>query len=161
LAVRRLIESSNHILRDQAKPVGEINDAIIMLLDDMLETMYEAQGVGLAAPQIGISKQLIVADSGDGNVLQLINPCIVETVGSCLDVEGCLSIPGVFGEVSRAVMITVKALEKSGREIEFVAEGLLARILQHEIDHLHGTLFIDRAGRLLEPAEAQLRDREG
>lgn len=161
MAVRRIIDGSNRILRDKALPVREINSAIMTLLDDMLETMYEAQGVGLAAPQVGISKQLIVADPGDGNVLQLINPCLIEAEGIEFDVEGCLSLPGIFGELNRAAKVTVTALEKNGREIRIEAEGLLARILQHEIDHLHGTLFIDRAERLVDSGEARKRGLEG
>lgn len=161
MAVRRIIDGGNRILRDKALPVKEINSAVMTLLDDMLETMYEAQGVGLAAPQVGVPKQLIVADPGDGTVLQLINPCLIEAEGNEFDVEGCLSLPGIFGEVGRAAKVTVTALEKNGREIRLEAEGLLARILQHEIDHLQGTLFTDRAERLVDSGEIQKRGREG
>jgi peptide deformylase len=121
VAVRRIIDSSNDILRGKAQQVAAVNNAILKLLDDMVETMYEAKGVGLAAPQIGIAKQLIVVDAGDRNVLQLINPCIIASEGSCVDVEGCLSVPGVFGEVDRAEKVTVTALEKDGREVRLEA----------------------------------------
>lgn len=153
MAVRRIVTGNNSVLRGKAQPVAEVNSAIVTLLDDMLETMYEAPGVGLAAPQIGIAKRLIVVDPGDRNVLQLVNPCIVEAEGNCVDVEGCLSVPGVFGEVDRAEKVTVTALEKNGREVRLEAEGLLARILQHEIDHLNGTLFVDIATRIVDPEE--------
>jgi peptide deformylase len=161
MAVRRIFDSSNEVLRGQAQPVGMINSAILTLLDDMVETMFEAKGVGLAAPQVGIAKQLIVVDAGEGEVLQLLNPRITAAEGNCVDVEGCLSIPGVFGEVNRAEKVTVIALEKEGREVRLDAEGLLARILQHEIDHLHGTLFIDRADRLVDPDDVKKRGQEG
>jgi peptide deformylase len=153
LAVRRILNSSHHILRGKAEPVAAVNSTIVKLLDDMVETMYEAKGVGLAAPQIGIAKRLIVLDAGDRNVLQLINPCIVNVEGNCVDVEGCLSVPGIFGEVERAEKVTVTAMDKEGRELQLEAEGLLARILQHEIDHLDGTLFVDKAVRMVDPEE--------
>ncbi len=153
MALRRIINGDNSVLRGKAQAVGAVNSAILTLLDDMVETMYDAQGVGLAAPQIGISKRLIVVDAGDKTVLQLINPSIVEAEGSCVDVEGCLSVPGVFGEVDRAEKVMVTALNKDGQEFRLEAEGLLARILQHEIDHLNGTLFIDIAKRIVDPEE--------
>ncbi|HOL16932.1 MAG TPA: peptide deformylase, partial [Bacillota bacterium] len=136
MALRRIVTLNNSILREKAQPVAKINSAIVRLLDDMVETMIEAKGVGLAAPQIGLSKQLIVVDAGDNHYLQLVNPCIVERTGSCLDVEGCLSIPGIYGEVDRAAKVVVTALDKDGKEVRLAAEGFLARILQHEIDHL-------------------------
>ncbi len=160
MALRRIVTLNNSILREKAQPVAKINSAIVRLLDDMVETMIEAKGVGLAAPQIGLSKQLIVVDAGDNHYLQLVNPCIVERTGSCLDVEGCLSIPGIYGEVDRAAKVVVTALDKDGKEVRLAAEGFLARILQHEIDHLKGILFIDRAARLLDPEDLQNQDRE-
>ncbi len=160
MAVRRIVTLNNSALREKAQPVAKVNNAIVRLLDDMVDTMIEAKGVGLAAPQIGIAKRLIVVDAGDNQYLQLVNPCIVERTGSCLDVEGCLSIPGVYGEVDRAEKVVVTALDKDGKEIRLTAEGLLARIFQHEIDHLNGILFIDRATRLLDPEELNDQDRE-
>lgn len=159
MALRRILNSSHDILRGKARPVAAVNSAVVTLLDDMVETMYDAQGVGLAAPQIGIAKRLIVVDAGERKALQLVNPCIVEIEGSCVDVEGCLSVPGVFGEVDRAEKVIVTALDKEGREVRLEAEGLLARILQHEIDHLNGKLFIDIATRMVDPEEMK-RERE-
>jgi peptide deformylase len=148
LAIRRILNGSSTVLRTPARPVKVVDETILRLLDDMAETMYDAPGVGLAAPQVGIAKQLIIADAGDACLLQLINPRIVSADGECVDLEGCLSLPGVFGEVPRAAQVVVAALE-----VRLEAEGLLARILQHEIDHLQGILFTDRAVRLVDPEE--------
>lgn len=153
MATRRLHFRDSAVLREKAAPVKTVSDVILQLLDDMTETMYEAGGVGLAAPQVGIGKRLVVIDPGDDQLIHLINPCLEETVGETVDVEGCLSIPGVYGEVPRAEKVTVTALDRDGREIRFQAEGLPARILQHEIDHLEGILFIDRAVRLVAAEE--------
>lgn len=158
MAIRRILDSSHAVLRGQARPVKAVNETIMLLLDDMAETMYDAPGVGLAAPQIGILKQLMVADPGDNRLVQLVNPRIVAAEGEIIDVEGCLSLPGVFGEVPRAERVTVTALDRRGREIHLKAEGLLARILQHEIDHLNGILLIDRAIRLVDQEELDRRN---
>ncbi|NLZ93782.1 MAG: peptide deformylase, partial [Firmicutes bacterium] len=124
---------------------------IIKLLNDMAETMYDANGVGLAAPQIGIAKRLVVIDVADeNNLLKLINPEIIARSGRETAIEGCLSFPGVAGEVERAGSVTVKALVPTGETIELQATGLLARALQHEIDHLDGILFVDRVSRFVE-----------
>lgn len=153
MAVRLILNSTSPILRSRCRPVKAINRPMQRLLDDMAETMYDAPGVGLAAPQVGVAKQLIVADAGDKRLLQLVNPRIVEASGGSIEVEGCLSLPGVYGEVPRAAAIVVEALDRSGEAVRLSIDGLLARILQHEIDHLHGILFIDRAIKLVDPAE--------
>lgn len=147
----------NPILRRKCAPVKVIDNKIRRLLDDMLETMYKAPGVGLAAPQIGINRRLIVVDVGkEGHgPWKLINPCIVsrseeEELGS----EGCLSCPGVIGDVWRSTAITVRALDVDGNLIDIQAEGFEARCFQHEIDHLDGHLFIDNAENLRD-AEAE------
>lgn len=132
------------ILRLPAKPVRHVNQAVRTLLKDMAETMYAAPGVGLAAPQIGINKRLVVVDVGDG-LVELVNPEIVERAGAALDWEGCLSVPGLIGEVERAQRVRVKALDSEGRPLWIDAEDFFARALQHEIDHLDGVLFLDRA----------------
>lgn len=113
----------------------------------MRDTMYANQGVGLAAPQIGVSKRVIVVDVGDG-LVELINPVIAEAKGTQIDNEGCLSIPGMVGEVMRAEHVNVKGLDRTGNETEIEASGFFARALQHEIDHLDGILFIDKAKNL-------------
>ena len=142
VAIRQIIKLGDPLLRQQASTVRRFGTHLNKLLDDMAETMYAAQGCGLAAPQIGISKRLAVIDDGNG-LIELVNPEIVESVGEIVEVEHCLSVPKIGGEVLRHERITVKAQNRHGEPCEFKAEGILARIFQHEIDHLHGRLFTD------------------
>jgi peptide deformylase len=144
------------VLRRKAARVPEVDKPLVRLLDDMLETMYAAQGIGLAGPQIGVSRRIIVVDAGDGP-LQLINPRIVQHQGRALGTEGCLSIPSIFGEVERWKSIVVKALDPQGDPVAYEASGLLSVVLQHEIDHLDGRLFTDMAIDLID-AEAIERE---
>lgn len=151
MALRQIRTNGDPVLRQKAHPVKVITPQIIKLLNDMAETMYDANGVGLAAPQIGIAKRLVVIDVADeNNLLKLINPEIIARSGRETAIEGCLSFPGVAGEVERAGSVTVKALVPTGETIELQATGLLARALQHEIDHLDGILFVDRVSRFVE-----------
>jgi peptide deformylase len=122
--------------------VAEITDELQRLIDDMFETMHAAQGIGLAAPQVGRSERLAIVEI-EGERLVLINPAIVSESGSEKGEEGCLSIPDVYGDVERSARVTVHALDRNGKAFEIDADGLMARCLQHEIDHLHGKLFID------------------
>ncbi len=131
------------ILRKKSKIVKAVDGKILSILDDMAETMYTEQGVGLAAPQIGILKRLVVIDVGEG-LIKLINPIIIETSGEQQALEGCLSIPDITGVVIRPQKVRVSALNENGNEIELEGEDLLARALCHEIDHLDGILFIDK-----------------
>ena len=144
------------VLRQKAVPVQEINAALSPFIEDMFETMYEAQGIGLAAPQVGVSKRIIVIDIEKHHPeyprIALINPVITLTVGEELGEEGCLSLPGVRGMVRRAVLVKVEGLLPNGGKIEFDASNLMARVLQHEIDHLNGILFTD----LLLPEDQEL-----
>ena len=153
MAIRRILTGNHALLRSRSRPVQKINDAIIALLDDMAETMYENNGVGLAAPQVGIAKRLIVLDPGEDQLLKMINPRLLEQEGEETAVEGCLSVPGIYGEVPRASRVLVEALNPGGKKLRLEAEGFLARILQHEMDHLEGVLFLDRAVRLVDPDE--------
>lgn len=130
------------ILREETRPVVAVTDELRRLADDMLETMYAAQGIGLAAPQVGRRERLAVADVGQ-RPLVLVNPEVVSGEGSARAEEGCLSIPEIYGEVERPARVVVRALDLDGSPVEIAADELLARCLQHEIDHLHGTLFID------------------
>lgn len=132
------------VLRKVAKPVRRVNRQVRDLLDEMLEAMRDARGVGLAAPQLGISRRVIVVDVGEGPI-ELINPEIVHAEGSETALEGCLSVPGLVGEVPRYQRVRVSGINRHGRQVWVEAEGLLARALQHEIDHLNGVLFVDRA----------------
>ncbi len=143
MAIRNIRKVGDELLRKKSKKVDEINDRILTLIKDMQETMYAADGVGLAAPQVGILKRIAVVDVGDGPI-NLINPEIIEEEGQYLDEEGCLSIPGQQGKVLRPEKVKVKALNENGDEFILEGEGLLARALCHEIDHLDGILFIDK-----------------
>lgn len=130
------------ILRMDTAPVAEVNDELKRLIDDMFTTMYAAEGIGLAAPQVGRMERLAVVDV-EGARHVLINPEIVAREGSARAEEGCLSIPDVFGEVERPQRITLRALDADGEPFELAADELLARCIQHEVDHLHGKLFLD------------------
>lgn len=143
MGLRNIRKFGDEILRKKSRPVDEINERIKIMVKDMFDTMYEADGVGLAAPQIGILKRLVVIDVGEGPIT-LINPEILEAEGSVLDEEGCLSLPGSQGIVPRPQKVKVKALNENGKETIIEGEGLLARAMCHEIDHLDGILFIDK-----------------
>ncbi len=143
------------VLRTRAEPVGEVTSALERLVDDMLETMYEAPGVGLAAPQIGVSKRLFVGDVGEGPLV-MINPELVETSGEWTFDEGCLSVPGRFWSITRAGFARARGLDLDGNEIEYAGDELLGRLLQHEIDHLEGILLLRRLPRW--PRRQAMRD---
>lgn len=130
------------VLRTKARAVEQFDAQLSKLFDDMLDTMYDAPGIGLAGPQVGISRRIIVIDIGDGP-LRVANPKIVEQEGTELGAEGCLSIPGIYGDVVRFAKILVRGQDEFGRAVKIPAEGLLARVFQHEIDHLDGRLFTD------------------
>lgn len=134
------------VLRHMAKPVDAVDKPLVTLAHDMAETMYLARGIGLAAPQVGESCCLIVADIGEG-LLQLFNPRIVAAEGEAAEKEGCLSVPEITLEIRRAARVVVEGLNHEGKPVTVEAEDLLARVLQHEIDHLHGTLIIDRISK--------------
>ncbi|MEA4883433.1 MAG: peptide deformylase [Clostridia bacterium] len=132
------------VLRGKARPVRTIDAAMLKLASNMLETMYDAPGVGLAAPQVGVALRLIVVDAGDGP-RTLFNPAVVAAKGEDCSDEGCLSVPGMVGRVKRAAEVDVEAYDRRGRRVAIQAQDLLARVLQHEIDHLDGVLFTDKA----------------
>jgi peptide deformylase len=132
------------VLREPGRDVERFDDSLRRLIDDMLETMYDAPGVGLAAQQVGISSRFFVYDDGDGHHGFIANPELSDPTGSEEHEEGCLSIPGPFHPTSRAVRVRIHGLDRDGLPLELVGEGLLARIFQHETDHTNGTLYIDR-----------------
>ena len=144
MAVYKILEIGAEVLRAKAKVVKEVNPSIIKLLDNMIDTLDVADGVGLAAPQIGVPKRVIIVKLNDV-LWELINPQISEKEGEQTDEEGCLSIPNVTGDVVRALKIRVQGLNRQGELLDFRADRLLARALQHEIDHLEGILFVDVA----------------
>lgn len=143
MAIRQVRELGDDILTKQSKPVTKMTLRTKILIDDMLDTMYEKMGVGLAAPQVGILKQIVVIDVGEGPIV-LINPEIIETSGEQTGEEGCLSVPGKWGIVTRPEHVKVRALNEDMEEVELEGEGLLARAFCHEIDHLSGDLYVDK-----------------
>lgn len=143
MAIRNIVKIGDDILRKVCRTQLTFDDRLHTVLDDMAETMYRAEGVGLAAPQIGILRRYCVVDVGDG-LLELINPVILETDGEQVGEEGCLSIPGEYGMVNRPEKITVRAQDRNGNTFTFTVEGFKARACCHEIDHLDGVLYIDK-----------------
>jgi peptide deformylase len=151
MAIRIIVKEPDAVLHKTAKEVKEITPNVKKLLNDMADTMYDAEGVGLAAPQVGILKRLIVVDVGDEHgLIKMVNPVIVDKEGEQFGPEGCLSIPGYNGDVRRAEKVTVKGLDENGNEITITGTGLLSRCFQHEIDHLDGVLFTDIAEKVYE-----------
>ncbi|MEW6183702.1 MAG: peptide deformylase [Bacillota bacterium] len=148
MAVFRIVQVGDPVLREKARPVMKITPAVLRLIDDMTETMHSASGLGLAAPQVGVPKRVIVVDAGHG-LHELINPEILTAKGNVTDREGCLSLPGIWGEVRRASYVKVRAMNRHGETVEIDAKDYFARALQHEIDHLDGVLFIDRALKIV------------
>lgn len=159
MALRNLRYEEDPILRKTAKPVKTVDAKICTLLDDMAETMHENGGVGLAAPQVGVLKRVIVVDIGEG-LIELINPEILETEGTQQGSEGCLSIPGKSGVVERPLRTKVKALNREGEEFIVESEGYLSVALNHEIDHLNGILYIDKVISMDEDEEEEYEEEE-
>lgn len=143
MAIRNIRKNGDEILRKISKKVDDIDDRITILLDDMAETMRDAEGVGLAAPQVGVLRRIVVIDVGEG-LIELINPVIVYEKGEQCREEGCLSVPGKSGVVKRPAKVIARALNRKGETVEINGEDLLATALCHEIDHLNGVLFIDK-----------------
>ncbi len=143
MAIRNIVKLGDPVLRKTARSVLEFNSRIATLVEDMLETMYAAEGVGLAGPQVGVLKRVCVVDIGDGPI-ELINPVILEKKGEQQESEGCLSLPGRYDVTSRPMWVKVRAQDRFGKTFTVTGEGLLARAFCHEIDHLDGILFIDR-----------------
>lgn len=166
MAIRPIVTIGNEVLRKKARRVQVFDRKLHQLLDDMLETMLEAPGIGLAAPQVGVSQRVIIVRLPDdeesreaygdqaGVLYEVVNPEIIKTSRETVDgVEACLSIPGYFGTVTRAVAITLRGQDRHGKEIRIKARDWLARVFQHEVDHLDGVLFIDRASEVWQAGE--------
>ena len=143
MAIRQIVTKGDPALRKICRTQLNFDDRLAMILDDMADTMYEAEGVGLAAPQVGILRRYCVVDVGDG-LIELINPVILEQIGSQIGPEGCLSVPGESGTVERPMSVTVRAQDRNGKTFTVTAEGFKARAFCHEIDHLDGILYIDK-----------------
>lgn len=159
MSIRLIVKHPDPVLRERAQEVTKFNANLHKLLDDMAETMYDAGGVGLAAPQIGVLKRVIVVDVGDEHeLIELVNPEIVLSEGEQLGPEGCLSIPGLQGDVRRANRIIIQGQDRHGNPIQYESTEFLSRAFQHEVDHLNGVLFIDAAESVYEarkPEEEQ------
>ncbi|MDO7905249.1 peptide deformylase [Paenibacillus sp. JX-17] len=156
MSIRIIVKEPDEVLHKKAKEVTKVTPNVQKLLDDMADTMYDAEGVGLAAPQVGILKRLIVVDAGDEQgLIKMINPVIVEREGEQFGPEGCLSIPGLNGDVRRAEKVTVEGLNREGEPVRITGTGLLARAFQHEIDHLDGVLFTDIADKVYDVQPSQ------
>lgn len=143
MAIRNIVKFGDEILNKKCRDVKDINDRIISLLDDMHETLKSANGVGLAAPQVGVLRRIAIVDTGDA-VLELINPEIIASSGEQVDAEGCLSYPGKYGLVLRPNVVTIRATDRNGATYEYTGEDLTARAFCHEIDHLDGHFFTEK-----------------
>lgn len=155
MPTRNIVKEGDACLRKVCRPVTDFNDRLHQLLDDMHETLAQANGAGLAGPQVGVLRRLALVMLEDGSYLEIINPEIVERQGTQNDVEGCLSIPGVWGMVERPMNVTVRAQDRFGKEFTRKAEGFTARAFCHEIDHLDGHLFTDFVTEYVDPEELE------
>jgi peptide deformylase len=161
LAIKKIVNYPAEILEQKCTPVEQFNRKLGKLLDDMYETMIEFDGVGLAAPQIGIAERIAIVDIDDeSGTIEMINPIILNTEGEQTGPEGCLSFPGLYGEVTRPNYVKIEAFDRKGRKYTFEAEGFLARAIQHEIDHLDGILFTTKVSRYLEEDELKGEESE-
>ncbi len=156
MALRNILKDGDPVLRKIARPVDTIDAHILTLLDDMAETMYHAEGVGLAAPQVGVRRRVVVIDVGEG-LIEMINPVIVESSGEQCFAEGCLSLPGLQGYVERPESVRVQSYNRKGEAMEYRAEGYLAIAMCHEIDHLNGILFSDK---MIPMSEEEFQERQ-
>jgi peptide deformylase len=153
MAIRNIRVEGDEVLRKKAREVEVIDDKIVTILKDMADTLHSTDnGVGLAAPQVGILKRIVVIDIGEG-LMEIINPVRMDESGEQTYVEGCLSVPGVYGEVIRPAKVTVEYLDGKGRKNKVNADGMLAVVLSHEIDHLDGVLFKDKVVRYVDPKD--------
>ena len=148
MAIRNVVKKGDEVLKKVSRPVEKFDEKLWELLDDMAETMYKNEGVGLAAPQVGILRRVVTVDTGEG-LIELVNPQIIESSGEQKDYEGCLSCPNEFGIVKRPMKVTVSAQDRNGNTFTRSGEGLLARAFCHELDHLDGILFLDLAEEIV------------
>ncbi len=157
MAILKIITEEDETLRKKSKPVTEITPRILTILDDMKDTLIQADGVGLAAVQTGILRRMFIintsVEEGKAEIVEFINPEIIKTSGNQQEVEGCLSVPGKYGITSRPQKVTVRATNRNGEEFEFTGEGLFARCLCHEYEHLDGILYTDNVVKMLDPED--------
>lgn len=155
MAILNIIKEGEPTLRKKCREVTEITPRIITLLDDMRETLRDANGCGLAAPQVGVLRRVVIVDTEETGIVELINPEIIKKEGKQEELEGCLSIPGKWGYTSRPMKVTVRAMNRKGETFTITGEGLAARAFCHELDHLEGVLFSDNAVHMLTPEEME------
>ena len=155
MALRKIVLQGDEILKKKCRPVTEFNDRLHTLLDDMTDTLIDSGGVGLAAPQVGVLRRVCVVMNEDEEILELVNPEIIYTVGEQTGLEGCLSVPGKYGEVTRPNFVRVRAQDRDGNWFEAEDEGLTARCFCHEIEHLDGHLFVEHTDHLLTEEELE------
>ena len=155
MAILNVVLEGDPILREKCREVTEITDRTKTLLDDMVETLHQQNGAGLAAPQVGIKRRICVVEVEDGELYELINPVIIKKSGHQEELEGCLSLPGKWGITKRPMKVTVQAQNRNGELYTVTGEGLKARALCHEIDHLDGILYTDNVVRMLDPSEIE------
>ncbi|WP_342509361.1 peptide deformylase [Sporosarcina sp. FSL K6-2383] len=161
MAIRKIVEHPAPVLQQMCKEVVKFDKKLAKLLDDMYDTMVAADGVGLAAPQIGEAIRVAIVDMGEGqDVIEMVNPVVTAIGGSEVEIEGCLSFPGLYGEVERPFFVRVEAQERDGSLYEIEAEDYEARAILHEIDHLNGVLFDSKIIRVVDPAEFEEMDEE-
>ncbi len=154
MGLRKILTTEEAALHKTCRPVTEFNSKLHTLLDDMRQTLQEADGVGLAAPQVGILRRVVIVDTGE-EILELINPVLVETSGEQTGAEGCLSVPGKYGLVTRPMYATVRAQDRNGEWYEYEGEELIARCFCHELDHLDGIVYTERMERFLTDEELE------
>lgn len=159
MAIRNIVRFGDDILAKECRPVEKFDRKLHQLLDDMQDTLYEANGAGLAAPQVGVLRRICIVDVGEG-LIELINPEILSVEGEQTGAEGCLSLPNEWGIVTRPMKVTVRAQNRKGKWFEKTGEGLCARAFCHEIDHLHGVVFTQKADRMLTPEEIEAMKKE-
>lgn len=155
MAKLNIVVEGDSVLRGKCRPVEEITPRIKTLIDDMVETMRDANGVGLAAPQVGVRRRIVVVECEEGEVFEMINPEIIEKSGHQTEIEGCLSVPGKYGYTNRPMEVTVKYTDRDGNERTAKGTGLKARAFCHEIDHLDGILYIDHA-QMVDPEDIEV-----
>ena len=160
MALRRILHIEDELLRKKSRTVIKFDNRLAALLDDMAETMYSAEGIGLAAPQVAVLRRAVVMDCGDG-LIEMVNPEILETAGEQEDAEGCLSVPGRRGLVKRPMNVKVRFQDRNGEYYDLEAEGLLARCIMHETDHLDGRLYVDIMEREIFEDEEETKAEEG
>ena len=155
MAYLKILTKEESLLRKTSRPVTEITPRILTLLDDMKDTLHRANGVGLAAPQVGVLRRIVLVECEEGCLYEMINPEIIAAEGEQEEAEGCLSVPGEWGITHRPMKVTVRALDRNGKEYTVTGDDLLARAFCHEIDHLDGKLFTDNAVRMLDADEVE------